>query len=90
MKVTDNILEKLQKKYPNSPIVSQKNTPSRTKLRMRGIEMRKTPTVGLDDGGYKYPPRKNIEKPHTICTSFKRKINTQTTWLNILEIQEIP
>jgi hypothetical protein len=74
----------------SSPNNSEKSTLSRTKYRTSGIEMRKATYIGSDDGGDKDPPKKNIEKSHTVYTSVKIKINTQTTWLTVPETQESP
>jgi hypothetical protein len=52
--------------------------------------MGKTSVEASDDGGDKDPPRKDLEKSHTVYTSVKRKINTITTGLNIPEFQESP
>jgi hypothetical protein len=66
-------------KNPNSPTMSQRSTPSRTKNRTNGMEKRKASVGGSDDGGDKEPPRKNIEKSHVAYTSIKRKRNTSVT-----------
>ena len=47
--------------------------------------MRKTLAGCSANGVDKDPPRKNIEKSHTLYNSIKRKINTQATWLSIPE-----
>jgi len=75
---------------PNSPITSQKSTPSKKNNKTDGMEMGKTSTGGSDDGGDKYPPRKNLEKSHIAYTSVRRKRNTSTTGMSILEIRESP
>jgi len=62
---------------PNSPTISQKSTPVRTIPRSSGIEMRKTPARNSDDGDDKYPPKKNLEKSHTVYTPIKRKKYTE-------------
>jgi hypothetical protein len=72
-------------KNPNSPTTSQKSTPSRTKNRTSGMEMRKASVGGSDDGGDKDPPRKSLEKYHIAYTSVKIKRNTSTTGLSIPE-----
>jgi hypothetical protein len=40
------------------------------------MEMRKIPVGISDDGGDKDPPKKNLEKSHTVYTSAKRKRDT--------------
>jgi len=49
--------------------------------------MRKTLAGISDNCGDKDPPRKIIEKSHTMHTYVKGKINTQTTGLRIPKIQ---
>jgi hypothetical protein len=60
-------------KNPSSPNNSQKSTPSRTKYRTSGIEMRKASAGGSDDGGDKDPPRKNLENPILCIPLLKEK-----------------
>jgi hypothetical protein len=72
-------------KNPNSPTTSQNSTPSKTKNRTNGMEIRNESARGSDDGGDKYPPRKSLENYHIAYTLVKRKINTSTTGLSILK-----
>jgi hypothetical protein len=77
-------------KNPNSPTTSQKSTPSRTKNRISGMEMRNESFGGSDDGGDRDPPRKSLEKYYIAYNFVKRKRNTSKTRLRIPEIQESP
>jgi hypothetical protein len=58
---------------PNSPTISHKSTLLRIKHRRSGIKIRKTSVESSESDGDKDPPKKNIEKSHTIYTSSKRK-----------------
>jgi hypothetical protein len=60
------------------------------KNRTSGMDTRKTPVGGSDDGGDKNPPRKNLEKTHVAHTPIKRKINMSLVEINAPEDQESP
>jgi hypothetical protein len=60
---------------PKSPATSQRNTLSIMKRRTIGMDTRKTPVRGSNNGGDKNPPRKSLDKAHVAYTLIKRKIN---------------
>jgi hypothetical protein len=60
------------------------------KSRTSGMDTRKTPVGGSDDGGDKNPPRKILEKTHVAYTPLKRKINLSSIEINTSEVQESP
>jgi hypothetical protein len=73
---------------PKSLTISQRSTSSRMKSTTSGMDTRKTSFGGLDDGGYKNPPRKILEKTHITYTPVKRKTNISSVEINALEFQE--
>jgi len=62
-------------KNPNSLAMSQWITQSWMKRRTNGMDTRKTPIGGSNDGGYTNTPRESIEKTHVAYIPIKRKIN---------------
>jgi len=54
------------------------------------METKKISIGGSDDGGDKDPRTKILENTHITYTLVKRKKNTSSTGLSILEVQESP
>jgi hypothetical protein len=77
-------------KNPNSPSVSQRSTPAKTKARSGILETRKTPIGNLNDGNGKDSTKKKIEETHVVPTSAERKRETRKIRLKIPEIEESP